>query len=263
MSLEQGRPRSCSGLHPPRSSASPDRGTIRARQRRRPRRVRPQDLPRRSHLGRADAVCAGRRSTLFINGVAAVAEGKPGARSACPGRALRLDQGRPREEGDPQGRPDLDRRPRPTPRAEALAIRDGVLMAVGSVEEGGSVPRAAHKGHRIPDRLRHAGPDRRPRPHGGPRGLARRGRPPRCVSRLDEVARRVKAKMVDATPGDGWIIGHSFDQSRVPRRAPSPTRQHAIDKVAPEAPRPPPSSSTATRSGSTPRRSGGRRSRRS
>ena len=54
----------------------------------------------------------------------------------------------------------------------------------------------------------------------------------RGVASLDEVARRVKARL-DATPGDSWITGRNWDQSLWPGGA-FPTAA-VLDAVAPEA----------------------------
>ena len=226
MSLEQAV-RSCSGL-PADILGLPDRGTIRSGNvadlvvfdPKTFRDAATWDEPTRYATG---------LKYLFVNGVAAVAEGKP-VPKVRPGRALRLDKDGPAKAilkvgriwtGDPSN-----------PRAEALAIRDGAIVAIGSAEEA--------------DRFR--GPRTRVIDH--PAGFAMPGLIDahghleglgasheevdlRGVSSLDEVARRVKAKM-EAVPGDGWVVGNSFDQSRYPGGA-FPDAS-TLDAVAPTRP---------------------------
>ncbi len=225
MSLEQAV-RSCSGL-PAEILGLPDRGTIRA--------ANVADLVVFDPKTFRDAATwdePTRYATgvkyLFINGIAAVSEGKP--QKARPGRALRLDKDGPAQTivkvgriwtGDPSN-----------PRAEALAIRDGALVAVGSAAEA--------------DRFR--GPHTRVIDHPGGfampglidahghlenLGAARQEVDLRGVTSLDEVARRVKARL-DAEPGDGWVVGNSFDQSRYPGGA-FPDAS-TLDLVAPKRP---------------------------
>ncbi len=225
MSLEQAV-RSCSGL-PAEILGLPDRGTIRA--------GNVADLVVFDPKTFRDAATwdeptryAPGVKYLFVNGIAAVSEGKP--QKARPGRALRLDKDGPAQTilkvgriwtGDPA-----------RPRAEALAIRDGVLMAVGSVEEADRF-RGPHT--RVIDHPTGFAMPGLIDAHGHMEGLGASHEEVdlRGVSSLEEVARRVKAKM-DATPGDGWIIGHSFDQSRYPGGA-FPDAS-TIDAVAPKRP---------------------------
>ncbi len=167
MPLEQAV-RSCSGL-PAEILGLPDRGTIRAGNvadlvvfdPKTFRDAATWDEPTRYATG---------VKYLFINGVAAVSEGKP--EKARPGRALRLDRDGPAQTilkvgriwtGDPAN-----------PRAEALAIRDGRARRGRLGRRGRAVPRPEDARHRPSVRLRHAGPDRRPRPSGEPRRRASR-----------------------------------------------------------------------------------------
>ncbi len=225
MSLEAAV-RSCSGL-PAEILGLPDRGTIRVGNvadlvvfdPKTFRDAATWDEPTRYATG---------VKYLFVNGVAAVSEGKP--QKARPGRALRLDKDGPAQTilkvgriwtGDPAN-----------PRAEALAIRDGVLVAVGSVAEAERF-RGPHTriidhptGFAMPGLIDAHG-------HMESLGASHEEVDLRGVSSLDEVARRVKAKM-EAVPGDGWVLGNSFDQSRYPGGA-FPDAS-TLDAVAPKRP---------------------------
>jgi predicted amidohydrolase YtcJ len=165
---------------------------------------------------------------LFINGVAAIADGKP--QEALPGRALRLTKDGPADLILKVGRIWTGDRDRPW--AEALAARGGVLVAVGAAD----------------DVERYRGPKTRvvtqPRAFATPGlidahchlaslGSVQDGIDLRGVDRLDEVARRVKERM-DAQPGDSWIIGRNWDQSLWPNGA-FPTAA-VLDAVAPDRP---------------------------
>lgn len=165
---------------------------------------------------------------LFVNGVAVIDDKKPV--KVYPGVALRLAKDGPAElvvmlgriwTGDPDH-----------PFAEALAARDGRVLVVGSREE---VARYIGPKTRVVDRRdafatpglidAHA--------HLTDLGAGLEEIDLRGVASLDEVARRVKAK-IEATPGEGWITGRSWDQSLWPGGA-FPTAA-VLDAVAPNRP---------------------------
>ncbi len=153
---------------------------------------------------------------LFVNGVAAIADGRvraaTGPGGKLPGRALRLHRDGPAElilkvrriwTGDP------DR-----PWAEALAIRGGAIAAVGSAAD---VDRFRGPATRVVNR-----PDAFAIPglidahgHMEALGASQDEIDLRGVSSLEEVTRRVKAR-IEATPGDSWITGRNWDQSLWP-----------------------------------------------
>ncbi len=155
----------------------------------------------------------------------------PSPGGKLPGRALRLQQDGPAEliikvgriwTGDPR-----------RPWAEALAIRGGAIAAVGTAADVERFRGPSTRVDRPAGRLRHPGPDRRPRPHGSRSGPRRKRSTCAGVASLDEVARRVKAR-IDATPGDSWITGRNWDQSLWPGGA-FPTAA-VLDAVAPDRP---------------------------
>jgi predicted amidohydrolase YtcJ len=171
---------------------------------------------------------------LYVNGVAAIAGGRvrstpmPGGK--LPGRALRLHQEGPAERIIKVGRIWTGDPARPW--AEALAIRGGAIAAIGTAEE---VDRLRGPSTRVDNR-----PDAFAIPglidaHGHMEGLGamQDGIDLRGVATLDEVARRVKAR-VAATPGDSWITGRNWDQSLWPGGA-FPTAA-VLDAVAPNRP---------------------------
>ena len=124
---------------------------------------------------------------LFVNGVAAIAEGKSAGHARRAGRCGSTTDG-PADLILKVGRIWTGDRDRPW--AEAVAARGGVIVAVGTAGRGRAVPGAEDPRRRPPRRLRDAGPDRRPRPPrpslgaeprgGRPAGrrLARGGRAP-------------------------------------------------------------------------------------
>ena len=140
---------------------------------------------------------------LYVNGVAAIAQGKP--LKVLPGRALRLNRDGPAELIVKAGRIWTGNREQPW--AEAIAARGGAIVAVGSAADV-----LAFQGPqtRIVDR-----PDAFATPglidaHGhisslgsGSEEIDLRG-----VKDLDEVARRVRA-WIEAHPGDSWVVGSS------------------------------------------------------
>lgn len=167
-------------------------------------------------------------SYLFVNGVAAIADGKPQA--VLPGRALRLNKDGPADLILKVGRIWTGDRERP--RAEALAARAGALIAVGPADE---VERYRGPLTRIVTR-----PDAFATPglidahiHLASLGVLEEVVDLRGVDRLDEVARRVK-DWGDAARGDPWIKGRSWDQSLWPGGA-FPTAD-VLDAAVPDRP---------------------------
>ena len=165
---------------------------------------------------------------LLVNGKAVIADAKP--LSALPGRVLRLTKDGPAELILRLGRiwtGDADK-----PWAAALAARTGEIVAVGSAEEV-----AAFRGPRtrVVDRDDAFATPGLIDSHGHLAGLGAglESIDLRGVASLDEVARRVML-LFDATPGDGWITGRSWDQSLWPGGA-FPTRA-VLDEVAPDRP---------------------------
>jgi predicted amidohydrolase YtcJ len=165
---------------------------------------------------------------LFVNGVEAIARGR--LTKALAGRALRKHEDGPADlilkagriwTGDPA-----------KPRAEALAARGGVIVALGTAGDvrpyQGPMTRVLDRpgGFALPGLIDAHG-------HMASLGSSLEQIDLRGVASLDEVARRVKAR-IDATPGDGWIIGHNWDQSLWPGGA-FPTRT-VLDAVAPDRP---------------------------
>jgi predicted amidohydrolase YtcJ len=171
---------------------------------------------------------------LFVNGVAAIADGRvrsaTGPSGKLPGRALRLHRDGPAELILKVGRiwtGDPDR-----PWAEALAVRGGAIAAVGSAAD---VDRFRGSATRVVDR-----PDAFAIPglidahgHMEALGTSHDEIDLRGVASLEEVARRVKAR-IESTPGDSWITGRNWDQSLWPGGA-FPTAP-VLDAVAPNRP---------------------------
>lgn len=171
---------------------------------------------------------------VFVNGVALIADGnlpgQPGPRKRLPGRALRLKKDGPADlvvlagriwTGDPTN-----------PRVEGVAVRDGVVAAVGSREEV----------------LRWKGP--KTRVIDEPKGLATPGLVDahahidmlgetlealdlRGVKSPEEVARLVKERAA-TLPADAWITGGNFDQSLWPGGAFSDAR--TLDEAVADRP---------------------------
>jgi predicted amidohydrolase YtcJ len=165
---------------------------------------------------------------LFVNGVAAIADSQP--KKVFPGRALQLTRDGPADlilklgriwTGDPS-----------RPWAEAVAARAGEVVAVGSRAD---LATFAGPKTRVVDR-----PDAFATPglidahvHLSELGAGVDEIDLRGVASLEEVARRVKAK-VDATPGDSWITGQSWDQSLWPGSA--FPNAGVLDVVSPDRP---------------------------
>lgn len=165
---------------------------------------------------------------LFVNGVPTIA--RAAYTGALAGRALRLKEDGPADTilkvgriwtGDPSG-----------PWAEALAIRDGAIVAVGRAEDvepfhGARTATLEHPGaFAMPGLIDSHG-------HITSLGPSLEQIDLRGVASLDEVARRVRERIA-ATPGDSWIIGHNWDQSLWPGGE-FPTRA-TLDAVAPDRP---------------------------
>jgi len=118
------------------------------------------------------------------------------------------------------------------PWAEAVAVRDGAIVAVGDAAE---VERSRGPATRVVD---HPGGFAMPglidaHTHLEDLGAGLEEVDLRGVASLDEVARRV-ATRADERPGDGWIIGSSFDQSLWPGG--EFAGRAVLDKVAPARP---------------------------
>jgi predicted amidohydrolase YtcJ len=171
---------------------------------------------------------------LFVNGVELVEQSNlsaaGGARAKLPGRVLRIQQDGPADVIFKVKRVWTGDRDRPW--AEALAARGGTIAAVGSVDE---VMRWKGPATRVIDR-----PTAFMTPglidahgHMDSLGGSQEELDLRGVKSLDEVARRVKER-IDATPGDRWITGRSWDQSLWPGGA-FPTAA-VLDAVAPNRP---------------------------
>ncbi len=175
---------------------------------------------------------AARSGDLAIQGDGA--EGKPtvkaSARAEPPGRALRLQAEGPAGlivlagrvwTGDPT-----------IPWAEGVAARDGAIVKVGSRED---VLRFKHPRTIVIDRPGSFAIPGLIDAHGHVEslGASLERVDLRGVSSLDEVARRVQARL-ESVPGDSWITGGSWDQSLWPGGA-FPTAA-VLDAVAPGRP---------------------------
>ena len=208
ISLEQAV-RSCSGL-PAEILGLPDRGTIR------PgafadlvvfdpanfRDVGTFDDPTRYATG---------VKYLLINGEAVIESGKA-VPKIRPGRVLRLSTDGPAQTilkvgriwtGDPA-----------KPWAEAIAIRAGEIVAIGSNDDVRPYQGRLTNVLEFPTAFAtpglidaHA--------HMETLGASLEEVDLRGVDRLEEVARRVKER-IEKTPGDGWILGGNFDQTLWP-----------------------------------------------
>jgi predicted amidohydrolase YtcJ len=171
---------------------------------------------------------------LVVAGEALIADGKPTVKSdsehRLPGRALRLQSDGPADlivavgriwTGNPA-----------TPWAEAIASRHGEIVVVGSREEA---LRFKGPGTRILDRREAFAMPGLIDAHGHVESLGASLEEVdlRDVRSLDEVARKVKARM-EALPGDSWITGRNWDQSLWPGGE-FPTAA-VLDAVAPNRP---------------------------
>jgi len=165
---------------------------------------------------------------LFVNGVAAIDGGE--ATDALPGRALRLDRDGPADKVFKVGRVWTGDDARPW--AEAVAVRDGKVAAVGSSEE---VAPFVGKRTAVVER-----PGAFATPglidahvHLSELGAGMEEVDLRGVASLGEVARLVKARL-DGTPKDSWVTGRNWDQSLWPGGE-FPTKA-VLDAVAPDRP---------------------------
>ena len=152
------------------------------------------------------------------------------ARLKRPGRALRLQAEGPADliilagrvwTGDPAN-----------PWAEGVAARNGAIVKVGSRED---VLRFKHPRTIVIDRPGSFAMPGLIDAHGHVESLGASLEQVdlRGVSSLDEVARRVKAR-IESVPGDSWITGRNWDQSLWPGGA-FPTAA-VLDAVAPGRP---------------------------
>jgi predicted amidohydrolase YtcJ len=153
---------------------------------------------------------------LFVNGRALIAQGKlqvrPDSGGKLPGRSLRLNHDGPAGlivkvkriwTGDPDH-----------PWAQGLAARAGVVAAVGTLEDVERYRGPSTRVIELPDAFATPGLIDA-HGHLESLGASQEEVDLRGVKTLDEVARRVKAR-ADATPGDSWITGRSWDQSLWP-----------------------------------------------
>jgi predicted amidohydrolase YtcJ len=166
---------------------------------------------------------------LLVNGVIAIDAGES-VKGVLPGKVLRLTKDGPADLILKIGRIWTGDRARPW--ATAVASRGGTIVGVGSFEE---IQKFQGRSTRVIDR-----PEAFATPglidshtHMVELGAGGDEVDLRGVASLDEVARRVKAKM-EASPGDGWITGQSWDQSLWPGGA-FPTAK-VLDAVAPDRP---------------------------
>lgn len=165
---------------------------------------------------------------LFVNGVAVIEEGTPNKK--LPGRALRLTKDGPADLILKVGRIWTGDRDRPW--AEALATRDGAVVAVGTAEE--VLPLRGPNTQFIDRPEAFATPGLiDAHAHLCDLGAGREELDLRGVDSLEEVARRVKA-WIDAHPGDSWVVGQNWDQSLWPG-GDFPTAK-VLDTVAPDRP---------------------------
>jgi len=118
------------------------------------------------------------------------------------------------------------------PWAEAVATRSGEIVAIGSAEEVGRARGPKTRAFDLPGAFATPGLIDA---HAHLIGLGedRERVDLRGAASPEEVARRVKARL-DASPGDGWVLGSNWDQSLWPGGA-FPT-SGPIDAVAPDRP---------------------------
>ena len=153
---------------------------------------------------------------LFVNGRALLTDGElvvnPTGKAKLPGRALRLQQDGPAGlivrakriwTGDAAN-----------PWAEAVAVRDGVIAAVGDFA---SIERFRGPGTRMIDRATAFAIPGLIDAHGHMEslGATQEQLDLRGVASLEEVARRVKA-FAEKAPAGSWITGRNWDQSLWP-----------------------------------------------
>lgn len=225
ISLEQAV-RSCSGL-PAEILGLPDRGVLRAGAVADVVVFDPATFRDQATFDDPTRYAEGVRH-LFVNGVAVVADGKP--LDALPGRPLRLDRDGPASlilkvgriwTGDPE-----------KPRAEAVAVRAGAIVAVGTAAEvltlKGPMTRVIDRpgDFAMPGLVDAHG-------HIEMMGAEIDKVDLRGVASLEEVQRRIRDRIAQ-TPGDGWILGMNWDQSLWPGGA-FPTAA-VLDAAAPDRP---------------------------
>jgi len=165
---------------------------------------------------------------LFVNGVTAIAEGKP--QKVLPGRALRLFKDGPADLIMSFGR--IWTGDRENPWAEAIASRAGAIAAVGSKTE---VLRFQGPRTRIIDQPVAFATPGLIDAHGHLTDLGGELEEVdlRGVNSLEKVADRIKT-WIEAHPGDSWVIGRNWDQSLWPGGA-FPTSA-TLDAIAPKRP---------------------------
>lgn len=165
---------------------------------------------------------------LFVNGVAAVVDGKP--TEALPGRALRLNRDGPADRilklgkiwtGDPS-----------QPRAEAVAIRQGVLAGVGTFAALGSFRGSRTEVIELPDAFGVPGLIDS-HVHLSDLGAGMEEVDLRGVDSLEKVSRLVKDRL-EATPQASWVTGRNWDQS-LWQGGEFPSKS-VLDAVAPDRP---------------------------
>lgn len=165
---------------------------------------------------------------LFVNGVPTIVRGE--YRRALAGRALRLSTDGPAETVLKTGRIWTGDPARPW--AEALAVRTGVVIAVGDVASIEAFRGPKTKvlewpgAFAVPGLIDAHG-------HMSSLGSAIDEIDLRGVGSPDEVAALVAKRMADR-PGDGWIIGQNWDQSLWPGK--EFATSEPLDRVAPNRP---------------------------
>ncbi|WP_240911388.1 amidohydrolase family protein [Paludisphaera soli] len=153
---------------------------------------------------------------VFVNGVPLIDEGKrpefPAADAKLPGRALRLRQDGPADVVLLPGR--IWTGDKAKPWAEALATRDGAIVAVGSREEVLAWKGPSTRVIEAPGTLATPG---LVDAHGHIEmlGASLLQLDLRGVKTLDEVARRIKEHAA-TLPADAWVLGANWDQSLWP-----------------------------------------------
>ena len=218
--------RSCSGL-PAQILSLPDRGILRAGAIADVLVFDPNTFKDLATFENPTLYASGVRY-LFVNGTPVIDGGKPV--KALPGRALRLTTEGPASTilkvgriwtGDPA-----------RPWAEAVAIRDGAIAAVGSLADVEPFRGRSTAVINLPNTFASPGLIDS-HVHLISLGESLEDVDLRGVKSLDEVARKVKAR-IDATPGDSWIVGSNWDQSLWPN-GDFPTSA-VLDAVAPHRP---------------------------
>ncbi len=166
---------------------------------------------------------------LFVNGTAVISDGAFVAK-ARPGRVLKLSKDGPAQTILKVGRIWTGNPAQPW--AEAIAIRDGSIAAIGSEQD--VAPYRGPKTAIIEAKNAFATPGIiDAHAHLDSLGTSLEEVNLRGVADLNEVTKRVKER-IDATPGDGWITGDSFDQSLWPGGAFADAS--VLDKIAPNRP---------------------------